>query len=273
MSRRRSSSSRLGRRTAPPSDGFRDTSPGSSRCWCGSARRPARSSEAVATPTDGGRDRRRWSTAGVGPAVIDVTGATTIEMLAGLLGVADACVSNDSGAMHLAAAVGTPVVALFGPTNEYETAPLTRHGRRAAVLTHPVWCRPCMLRECPIDHRCMKRISPERVFDALITSDGVRPGALRLNPLSRLIQGVRPRSDPMTRPAVFLDRDGTLIEERGYLDRLDLLELFPWTIEAIRLLNRAGFATVVITNQSAIGRGVIDESFLASCARGRSTSV
>jgi D-glycero-D-manno-heptose 1,7-bisphosphate phosphatase len=64
------------------------------------------------------------------------------------------------------------------------------------------------------------------------------------------------------RPAVFLDRDGTLIEERGYLDRLDLLELYPWTTDAIRLLNRAGFATVVVTNQSAIGRGIIDEPFL-----------
>jgi heptosyltransferase-2 len=99
--------------------------------------------------------------------VIDVTGDTTLETLAGLLGIAQACVSNDSGAMHLAAAVGTPVVALFGPTNEYETSPLTRHGRQSAVLTHPVWCRPCMLRECPIDHRCMKGITPERVFDTL----------------------------------------------------------------------------------------------------------
>jgi D-glycero-D-manno-heptose 1,7-bisphosphate phosphatase len=61
---------------------------------------------------------------------------------------------------------------------------------------------------------------------------------------------------------VFLDRDGTLIEERGYLDRLDLLRPFPWTADAIRLLNRAGFATVVVTNQAAIARGVIDEPFL-----------
>ena len=68
----------------------------------------------------------------------------------------------------------------------------------------------------------------------------------------------------MMRPAVFLDRDGTLIEERGYLDRLDLLELFPWTGDAIRLLNRAGFVTVVVTNQSAIGRDIIDEPFLRS---------
>ncbi len=81
----------------------------------------------------------------------------------------------------------------------------------------------------------------------------------------------------MPQPAVFLDRDGTLIEERGYLDRLDLLHVFPWTPDAIRLLNRAGVATVVITNQSAIGRGIIDEPFLrevhdafdARLARGR----
>lgn len=67
----------------------------------------------------------------------------------------------------------------------------------------------------------------------------------------------------MKRPAVFLDRDGTLIEEHGYVDRLDLLSPFVWTGDAIRLLNRAGFATVVVTNQSAIGRGLIDERFLA----------
>jgi D-glycero-D-manno-heptose 1,7-bisphosphate phosphatase len=66
----------------------------------------------------------------------------------------------------------------------------------------------------------------------------------------------------MTRPAVFLDRDGTIIEERGYLDRLELLELYPWTGDALRLLKRAGYATVVVTNQSAIGRGLIDEAFL-----------
>jgi D-glycero-D-manno-heptose 1,7-bisphosphate phosphatase len=64
------------------------------------------------------------------------------------------------------------------------------------------------------------------------------------------------------RPAVFLDRDGTLIEERGYLDRLALLELYSFTADAIRLLNRAGYATVVVTNQGGIGRGIIDEPFL-----------
>jgi heptosyltransferase-2 len=98
---------------------------------------------------------------------IDLTGQTTIEALAGVLSLAAACVANDSGAMHMAAAVGTPVVALFGPTREHETAPLTQRNKRAEVLTHPVWCRPCMLRECPIDHRCMKGIAPERVYATL----------------------------------------------------------------------------------------------------------
>jgi D-glycero-D-manno-heptose 1,7-bisphosphate phosphatase len=66
----------------------------------------------------------------------------------------------------------------------------------------------------------------------------------------------------MSRPALFLDRDGTIIEERGYLDHLDLLRVFPWTADALRLIKRAGFVTVVVTNQSAIGRGIIDEPFL-----------
>jgi D-glycero-D-manno-heptose 1,7-bisphosphate phosphatase len=67
--------------------------------------------------------------------------------------------------------------------------------------------------------------------------------------------------------AVFLDRDGTLIEERGYLDRTELLALFPWTADALRLLKRAGFALVVVTNQSAVARGMIDEAFLAEVHR------
>jgi D-glycero-D-manno-heptose 1,7-bisphosphate phosphatase len=71
----------------------------------------------------------------------------------------------------------------------------------------------------------------------------------------------------MTRPAVFLDRDGTLVEERGYIDRLDMLALYPWSADALRLLKRAGFAVVVVTNQSAIARGIIDEAFLEASHR------
>lgn len=64
------------------------------------------------------------------------------------------------------------------------------------------------------------------------------------------------------RPAAFLDRDGTLIEEMGYLDRLDRIQLYPWSIEAVRLLERAGYAVVVVTNQAGVARGYFDEAFV-----------
>lgn len=68
----------------------------------------------------------------------------------------------------------------------------------------------------------------------------------------------------MSRAAVFLDRDGTLVEDRGFVDTIDRLHVFPWTADALRLVARGGFVPVVITNQSAVGRGLIDEAFLAS---------
>ena len=95
--------------------------------------------------------------------VIDLTGRTSLAELAGVLRLSRVCVSNDSGAMHVAAAVGTPVAALFGPTREHETAPLARAGVERRLFINPVWCRPCMLRECPIDHRCMRGLTPEQV--------------------------------------------------------------------------------------------------------------
>ena len=64
------------------------------------------------------------------------------------------------------------------------------------------------------------------------------------------------------KPAVFLDRDGTVIEERGYLGRLELIELFPGSAEAIRLLTAAGYAVVIVTNQAGIARGLFDEAFV-----------
>jgi D-glycero-D-manno-heptose 1,7-bisphosphate phosphatase len=69
------------------------------------------------------------------------------------------------------------------------------------------------------------------------------------------------------RPAVFLDRDGTLIEEAGYLDRLERMVFFPYTVDAVRTLNRAGFAVVVVTNQAGIARGIVKEPFVAEAHR------
>jgi heptosyltransferase-2 len=96
-----------------------------------------------------------------GVPVVDLIGRTDLRLLAGVLARCDAFVSNDSGAMHLAAALGVPVAAIFGPTDDRVTAPPGGHD----VLVHDVFCRPCMLRDCPIDHRCMKGIRADTVFD------------------------------------------------------------------------------------------------------------
>jgi D-glycero-D-manno-heptose 1,7-bisphosphate phosphatase len=64
------------------------------------------------------------------------------------------------------------------------------------------------------------------------------------------------------RPAIFLDRDGTLNVDVGYLHRIEQLELFPWTGDALRLLKRAGYVLVVVTNQAGIARGMIAPGFV-----------
>jgi heptosyltransferase-2 len=107
---------------------------------------------------------------GPGVRIIDLVGRTDLPTLAGVLSLCRACVANDSGAMHLAAAVGVPVVAIFGPTNDRATAPrppTSDLGPPTSVLIHDVWCRPCMLRECPLDHACMRGVEPARAMAAL----------------------------------------------------------------------------------------------------------
>ncbi len=93
---------------------------------------------------------------------IDLTGQTDLAMATGILSELDLFISNDMGLAHIAAAVGTSTIVVFGPTNEVTTRPL---GPYVEIIREPVECSPCMLRECPIDHRCMSRISPERVFE------------------------------------------------------------------------------------------------------------
>jgi heptosyltransferase-2 len=101
--------------------------------------------------------------------VIDLSGRTDLATLAGVLSQTDAVVANDSGAMHLAAAVGARVTAVFGPTNDERTRPLpaSASAPQPTIVTTDVWCRPCMLRECPIDHRCMTQITAARVLAAV----------------------------------------------------------------------------------------------------------
>ena len=88
--------------------------------------------------------------------LIDVVGQTDIPTLAGVLANCRAVMANDSGALHLAAALGVSVSGAFGPTDERLSAPRAASpGPRVTILTHPTWCRPCALRECPLDHMCM----------------------------------------------------------------------------------------------------------------------
>ena len=110
-------------------------------------------------------------------ALLDLVGRTDLPTLAGVFGICRALVTNDSGAMHLAAAVGISVTAMFGPTNEQSTSPHIADLRSPAtaspqttILTHAVWCRPCMLRECPLDHRCMRGIEVAMVLEAARSS-------------------------------------------------------------------------------------------------------
>ena len=91
----------------------------------------------------------------------DVVGRTDLATLAGVLTLCRTLVTNDSGAMHLSAAAGVSVTAVFGPTDETATRPLSD---AHAILTHSVWCRPCMLRECPLNHQCMRGVGVEAVL-------------------------------------------------------------------------------------------------------------
>jgi len=109
------------------------------------------------------------------PAV-DLAGATTVGLLPALLSRASLLITNDSGPMHIAAAVGTPVVALFGPTSAVRTGP---YGVGHQVLTGQVPCRPCFSRTChnTLPLECLKLVSPDQVLAA---ARGQRP--LRMVP-------------------------------------------------------------------------------------------
>src|SRR6266851_1275890 len=87
---------------------------------------------------------------------IDLTGKTAISDLPALLSQCHLFIGNDSGAMHVAAAVGLPVVGVFGPTDPFGTAPVTP---RCSIIRQKPYCSPCFLRRCPTDHRCMTAIT------------------------------------------------------------------------------------------------------------------
>jgi heptosyltransferase-2 len=99
----------------------------------------------------------------IGAGAISTAGETTLGGFLELAAGCDLFVTNDTGTMHVAAAAGVAVLAVFGSTDERATAPL---GPRVRVLKHPVSCSPCLLRHCPVDHRCMRAITVDEVFEA-----------------------------------------------------------------------------------------------------------
>ena len=194
-----------------------------------------------------------------------LSGRTNIRELMAATKRCTILLTNDTGPMHMAAAFGVPVVAVFGPTDWKTTAP---YGQEASIVRQPVDCAPCLLRECPIDHRCMTGVTVDMVTHAAVkqlqadkqakskltsgSSDGHASEACQSAVLSACLAGV----------TVFLDRDGTLNPDPGYISSPDRFELFPGVATALARLTRAGARLVVVTNQSGVGRGLFSSADL-----------
>jgi heptosyltransferase-2 len=109
----------------------------------------------------GEQDVARQVAANMRHPVTDLTGRAKLDESVALLSLADALVTNDTGPAHIAAALGVPTFTIFGPTDPTTTRP---YGPQAHIIREPPDCAPCMLRDCPIDHRCMTAITPEAVL-------------------------------------------------------------------------------------------------------------
>ncbi|HCC69089.1 MAG TPA: lipopolysaccharide heptosyltransferase II [Nitrospiraceae bacterium] len=164
-----------------------------------------------------------------------MAGKTDLRELITLINECDAFITNDSGPMHIASALGVPTVAIFGSTDPCIAGPF---GNGHMVIKKNMQCSPCLKRECPEGSlKCMDAITVEDVFDAL--------------------QEILPKNK-----AVLLDRDGTLIEDAHYLNDFSKLKIFHDAKQALARLKTAGFKLIGITNQSGIARGIVTEEFV-----------
>jgi len=164
-----------------------------------------------------------------------MSGKTDLRELASLISECDAFISNDSGPMHMASALLVPVIAIFGSTSPVRTGPF---GHIQKIISTDIPCSPCMKRECPEEHlRCMTDITAQEVFSAV----------KEVLPVNR---------------AVFLDKDGTMIEDKNYLNSFDDLVIMRGTKSSLKKLKEAGFKLICVTNQSGISRGIVDRKFV-----------
>ncbi|MBV9158080.1 MAG: lipopolysaccharide heptosyltransferase II [Acidobacteriaceae bacterium] len=101
-----------------------------------------------------------------GERCVNFAGATNLYEFIQLAAACELFLTNDSGSMHIASALGVPTVAIFGATDDEATGPA---GLQSRVVREPVECSPCLLRECPIDHRCMTRVDAARVAQTALS--------------------------------------------------------------------------------------------------------
>jgi heptosyltransferase-2 len=193
-----------------------------------------------------------------------LSGATTIRELMAALKRCAMLLTNDTGPMHIASAFQVPVVAIFGPTDWRTTSPF---GNAHAIVRQPVDCAPCLLRECPIDHRCMTRVTVDQVHEAetkqlsgLFGSSGLSgsSGSNEINKTNQTNQKNQTNQmNILDGVTVFLDRDGTLNYDPGYLKIPAELKLLAGVGPALARLKGSGAKLVVVTNQSGVGRGML----------------
>ncbi len=185
---------------------------------------------------------------GTTPGCCDMVGRTSLPGLAALLRGADLFVGNDSGPMHLAAALGTPTVGLFGSSSPIWTGP--RGARTTVVAVEDFPCHPCFLRTCPEPRFCLETITPRRVLAA---ARSLVPG--QESGEAGVWKPLGVREPQPVRPTLFLDRDGVVIHDGDYLHDPRAVALIAGAGAALRKAQLAGFRLIMLTNQSGLGRG------------------
>ncbi|MCP4703036.1 MAG: HAD-IIIA family hydrolase [candidate division Zixibacteria bacterium] len=163
-----------------------------------------------------------------------------LQKLAAILAESDLIVCNDSALGHLSSSVGTPVAAIFGPT--HPTLGFSPRGLKDIVIQTDEFCRPCSKhgkKRCFRDEQfCFTLISANMVFEKI----------------SEFITDNNKKEK-----AIFIDRDGTLIKEKNYLQNKDEVEPEENSIEALKLAQDAGYKIIIVSNQSGVARGYFDE--------------
>lgn len=170
--------------------------------------------------------------------LLNAAGHTTLRELISLIAECDVFLSNDSGPLHVAYAVRTPAVAIFGSTDPELTGPPPGDESSNIVVMSPdVPCSPCFERSCKQNNmQCMYAVMSDDVYYGI----------------KKILPSV---------PAVFFDRDGTLCRDSGYINNMNEFQVFP-EIDSITLLKEKGFRLIGVSNQSGIARGLVDEHFV-----------